>query len=131
MVGKNGSVQSLVCVGLGAAFGLIAATSQFTAFTSAADSYRPGAIISPAASAVAPALCCADGLAKTQLLALADREPNRADEIWAIATAGPFIAEHLKSLEEFPPSQGADTLSMKKALDETMKKLESSSRGKN
>ena len=26
---------------------------------------------------------------------------------------------------EFPPSQGADTLSMKKALDEVMKKLES------
>jgi len=29
----------------------------------------------------------------------------------------------LKSLEEFPPSQGADTLSMKKAIDETMKKM--------
>jgi arylsulfatase A-like enzyme len=54
-----------------------------------------------------------------------------ASKMWAIATAGPFIAEHLKSLEEFPPSQGADTLSMKKALDETMRKLESSSRGKN
>ena len=25
---------------------------------------------------------------------------------------------------DFPPSQGADTLSMKKALDEVMKKLE-------
>jgi arylsulfatase len=25
---------------------------------------------------------------------------------------------------EFPPSQGADTLSLKKALDEMMKKLE-------
>jgi arylsulfatase A-like enzyme len=54
-----------------------------------------------------------------------------ASKMWAIATAGPYIAEHLKSLEQFPPSQGADTLSMKKALDETMKKLESSSRGKN
>ena len=32
---------------------------------------------------------------------------------------------HLKSLEEFPPSQGADTLSMKKAVDEAMKKAES------
>jgi hypothetical protein len=51
--------------------------------------------------------------------------------MWAIATSGPFIAEHLKSLEEFPPSQGADTLSMKKALDETMQKLEKSARGKN
>lgn len=32
--------------------------------------------------------------------------------------------EHLKSLLEFPPSQGADTLSLKKALDEVTKKLE-------
>jgi hypothetical protein len=31
---------------------------------------------------------------------------------------------HLKSLEEYPPSQGADTLSMKKAVDAAMKKLE-------
>ncbi len=31
---------------------------------------------------------------------------------------------HLESLMKFPPSQGADTLSMKKALDEVMKKLE-------
>ena len=29
-----------------------------------------------------------------------------------------------KSLEEFPPSQGADTLSMKKAIEGAMKKLE-------
>jgi arylsulfatase len=34
------------------------------------------------------------------------------------------VAAHLKSLEEYPPSQGADTLSMKKAVDEVMKKLE-------
>jgi hypothetical protein len=54
-----------------------------------------------------------------------------ASKMWAIATSGPYLAEHLKSLEEFPPSQGSDTLSMKKALDETMKKIEQSSRGKN
>ncbi|HEV8200687.1 MAG TPA: hypothetical protein VGS03_11760 [Candidatus Polarisedimenticolia bacterium] len=33
-------------------------------------------------------------------------------------------AAHLKSLQEFPPSQGADTLSMKKAIEGVMKKME-------
>ena len=37
----------------------------------------------------------------------------------------PFLAAHLKSLKEFPPRQGADTLSMKKAIEEAMKKMES------
>ncbi len=46
-----------------------------------------------------------------------------ASKLWAPTAAGPFIAAHIKSLEEFPPSQGADTLSMKKALEEAMKKL--------
>ena len=48
-----------------------------------------------------------------------------ASKLWAPTAAGPFLVEHLKSLEEFPPSQGADTLSMKKAIDNAMKKLES------
>jgi arylsulfatase A-like enzyme len=48
-----------------------------------------------------------------------------ASKMWALNSSGPFIAEHLKSLMEYPPSQGADTLSVKKALDEVMKKLES------
>jgi arylsulfatase len=48
-----------------------------------------------------------------------------AHKLWAPTAAGPFLAAHLKSLEEFPPSQGADTLSMKKAVDQAMKKLES------
>jgi arylsulfatase len=47
-----------------------------------------------------------------------------AAKLWAPTGAGPFLAAHLKSLEEFPPSQGADTLSMKKAVDAVMKKLE-------
>jgi arylsulfatase A-like enzyme len=47
-----------------------------------------------------------------------------ASKLWAPTAAGPLLAAHLKSLEEFPPSQGTDTLSMKKALDEAMKKLE-------
>jgi arylsulfatase len=47
-----------------------------------------------------------------------------AHKLWAPTAAGPFLAAHLKSLEEFPPSQGADTLSMKKAIDGAMKKME-------
>jgi arylsulfatase A-like enzyme len=50
-----------------------------------------------------------------------------ASKMWALNSSAPFIGAHLKSLQEYPPSQGADTLSMKKALDETMKKLESRS----
>ena len=49
-----------------------------------------------------------------------------ASKLWALNSSAPFIAAHLKSLMEYPPSQGADTLSMKKALDEVMKKLEAS-----
>ena len=48
-----------------------------------------------------------------------------AAKLWAPTAAGPFLAAHLKSLADFPPSQGADTLSMKKAVEGAMKKLES------
>ena len=54
-----------------------------------------------------------------------------AQKMWAPKAAGPFIAAHLKSLLEYPPSQGADTLSMKKALEEAMKKMESPKGGNN
>ncbi len=47
-----------------------------------------------------------------------------AQRLWAPTAATPFLAAHLKSLQDFPPSQGADTLSMKKAIDGAMKKLE-------
>jgi arylsulfatase len=47
-----------------------------------------------------------------------------ASKLWAPTGAGPFLAAHLKSLEEYPPSQGADTLSMKKAIDQAMRKME-------
>jgi arylsulfatase len=47
-----------------------------------------------------------------------------AHKLWAPTAAAPFLAAHLKSLQEFPPSQGADTLSMKKAIEEAMKKME-------
>lgn len=44
-----------------------------------------------------------------------------AQKRWAPTAASPFLAVHLKSLKA--PSQGADGLSMKKAIDETMKKM--------
>ena len=47
-----------------------------------------------------------------------------AAKLWAPTAAGPFIAAHLKSLMAFPPSQGADTLSMKKALEEAQRKMQ-------
>jgi arylsulfatase len=47
-----------------------------------------------------------------------------AAKLWAPTAAGPFLAAHLKSLQDFPPSQGADTLSMHKAVEEAMRKLE-------
>ena len=46
-----------------------------------------------------------------------------AQKLWAPTAAGPFLQAHLKSLQEFPPRQGADTLSLKRAIDETMQSL--------
>lgn len=48
-----------------------------------------------------------------------------AAKLWAPTAGGPYIAAHLKSLMDFPPSQGADTLSLHKALEEAQRKLES------
>jgi len=48
-----------------------------------------------------------------------------AQKLWAPTAAGPILTAHLKSLQDYPPRQGADTLSMKKAIDQTMKKMES------
>jgi arylsulfatase len=47
-----------------------------------------------------------------------------AQKMWAPTAAGPFLAAHLKSMTEYPPSQGADTLSMHKAIEGAMKKLD-------
>jgi arylsulfatase len=47
-----------------------------------------------------------------------------ASKLWAPTGAGPFLAAHLKSLQDYPPRQGADTLSMKKAIDSAMRKAE-------
>jgi arylsulfatase len=47
-----------------------------------------------------------------------------AQHLWAPNAATPFLAEHLKSMQEYPPRQGADTLSMKKAIDSVMQKMQ-------
>jgi arylsulfatase len=47
-----------------------------------------------------------------------------AAKLWSPTAGGPFIAAHLKSMMEFPPSQGADTLSLKKKLEEAQRKME-------
>lgn len=47
-----------------------------------------------------------------------------AEKMWAATAAGPFLAAHLKSLQDYPPRQGADSLSMKKVIEEAMKKME-------
>ena len=54
-----------------------------------------------------------------------------AEKLWAPTAAGPFLAAHLKSLGEYPPRQAADTLSMKKAIESAMKKLENPKGGNN
>jgi arylsulfatase A-like enzyme len=46
-----------------------------------------------------------------------------ASKMWALNSSAPFIAEHLRTIQEFPPRQGADSLSMKKILDHAMAKL--------
>ncbi len=46
-----------------------------------------------------------------------------AQKMWAPTAAGPFLAAHLQSLQEHPPRQGADTLSLKVAIDDAMSKM--------
>lgn len=47
-----------------------------------------------------------------------------AKKMWAPNAATPFIAEHLKSLQAYPPRQGADTMSLHKALEAAMDRME-------
>jgi len=54
-----------------------------------------------------------------------------AAKMWAPTGASPFIAEHLKSLSEFPPRQKADTLSVKKSLEKVMQQLDNPKAGNN
>jgi arylsulfatase len=52
-----------------------------------------------------------------------------AHKMWALNASGPIIGAHLKTLMEYPPSQGADTLSLKKALEEMQAKMERAAAG--
>jgi arylsulfatase len=47
-----------------------------------------------------------------------------AQKLWAPTAAAPFLQAHLQSLAEFPPRQRAESLSMKKAVENAMKALE-------
>ncbi len=46
-----------------------------------------------------------------------------AAKLWAPTAAGPFLAAHLKSLQDFPPSQ-ARHAELHRAVEEAMRKLE-------
>ena len=54
-----------------------------------------------------------------------------AQKMWAPAAASPFLGAHLKSIQDFPPRQGADSLSMKKAIEGAMKKMDNPKGGSN
>jgi arylsulfatase len=47
-----------------------------------------------------------------------------ASKLWAPTAASQFLAEHLKSLGEFPPRQKADSLSAKAAIERAQRLLE-------
>ncbi len=47
-----------------------------------------------------------------------------ASKMWAPTAAQRFIREHLQSLQKYPPRQGADTLSLHKALEDAMARME-------
>jgi arylsulfatase A-like enzyme len=47
-----------------------------------------------------------------------------AQKMWAPTAASSFLAAHLKSLQDYPPRQGADSLSMKKAIEKAMTRME-------
>jgi arylsulfatase len=48
-----------------------------------------------------------------------------AEKMWVPTAAKKFLAAQIKSLQEFPPRQGADTLSLQKAIEGAMQKLDS------
>jgi arylsulfatase A-like enzyme len=54
-----------------------------------------------------------------------------AHKMWAPHAAAPFVGEHLKSFKDYPPRQGADSLSVHKVLEKAMAKLENASTSNN
>ena len=47
-----------------------------------------------------------------------------AQKLWAPTAAVPFIQAHLKSLLDYPPSQGGESLNMKASIERAMKAME-------
>jgi arylsulfatase len=52
-----------------------------------------------------------------------------AQKLWAPTAAVPFLQAHLKSLSDYPPSQGGESLSMKKSIESAMEKMEKATSG--
>jgi arylsulfatase len=47
-----------------------------------------------------------------------------AEKLWTLIPAQGLIAAHIKSLQEWPPRQRAESLSMQKAMEAAMQSLE-------
>jgi arylsulfatase len=47
-----------------------------------------------------------------------------AQKLWAPTAAVPYLQAYLKSLNDFPPSQGGESLSMKKSIEKAMAQME-------
>jgi len=47
-----------------------------------------------------------------------------ATKMWAPAAAAPFLGAHLKSLQDYPPRQRANSLSLKKVIEKAMKQMD-------
>jgi len=54
-----------------------------------------------------------------------------AQKLWAPTAAVPFLSAHLKSLGEYPPSQGGESMSMKNSIEEAMEKMQNPTGGAN
>jgi arylsulfatase len=54
-----------------------------------------------------------------------------AQKMWAPTAASPYLAAHLKSLQDYPPRQGADSLSLKKVIEKAMSQMENPSGSSN
>ncbi|GAB3229453.1 arylsulfatase [Algoriphagus aestuariicola] len=54
-----------------------------------------------------------------------------AQKLWAPTAAVPFLQAHLKSLVDYPPSQGGESLSMKASIEKAMKMMEQPTGGTN
>lgn len=52
-------------------------------------------------------------------------------KLWAPTAAVPFLQAHLKSLADYPPSQGGESLSMKTSIEKAMKLMESPNKSGN